>query len=581
MQNPLQKLLAFDISALSLPDEFSNVMKLLSQVDNPEFVKQIEQKLKDNLAFREFQKERERENSSRLAEAGSGRLAELVAQKRQAAQRSERVQAVQNNLIFANYQLISAAFSELLATQGVAAFVAAASQQFEQIQAQFEQNPKAATQAFVNTATAVVETQIQHGKPLSDKQTAELAATMSSAAHTAEQSPHLSPQEKERIDAARIYAEIASYDPNLAKSLLKWEKGKLVRDENGLPQWKKPPTSEQALLLNELLAQKYDPNTPIGKAYLAEMQHKHPHNYQEIMESSREKENQFLAKNAIFNLAQFYQSSMNGVKNGKPFKIEQRLFNGILSQAISRTLNESSEGLESLKMQLKAIKQGGGDESRFSPLQSQFEQFGLYYANAQRIMKEKGMSFEQFLMSKDGDQFGLARQLLNTDFIKLIAKQERNVALDLLKELGADETQALVVLKAYTEVADKPQVFQHLDKKARKDYGGMGKQAEYEISADGISQKLDRHQQKSLNALQADNPDWRKDVESLVKADYVEEDERKVIENRFEISKLDFDESFIATTKEKAEKFLVETTATFQNRQQVGNTETATFKHSI
>lgn len=225
-----------------------------------------------------------------------------------------------------------------------------------------------------------------------------------------------------------------------------------------LPQWKKPPTSEQALLLNELLAQKYDPNTPIGKAYLAEMQHKHPHNYQEIMESSREKENQFLAKNAIFNLAQFYQSSMNGVKNGKPFKIEQRLFNGILSQAISRTLNEPNEGLESLKMQLKAIKQGG-DESRFSPLQSQFEQFGLYYANAQRIMKEKGMSFEQFLMSKDGDQFGLARQLLNTDFIKLIAKQERNVALDLLKELGADETQALVVLKAYTDVADKPQVF--------------------------------------------------------------------------------------------------------------------------
>lgn len=127
-----------------------------------------------------------------------------------------------------------------------------------------------------------------------------------------------------------------------------------------LPQWKKPPTPEQALLLNELLAQKYDPNTPIGKAYLAEMQHKHPHNYQEIMESSREKENQFLAKNAIFNLAQFYQSSMNGVKNGKPFKIEQRLFNGILSQAISRTLNEPSEGLESLKMQLKAIKQRGG-----------------------------------------------------------------------------------------------------------------------------------------------------------------------------------------------------------------------------
>lgn len=32
----------------------------------------------------------------------------------------------------------------------------------------------------------------------------------------------------------------------------------------------------------------------------------------------------------------------------------------------------------------------------------------------------------------------------------------------------------------------------------------MGKQAEYEISADGISQKLDKHQQKSLNTLQAE-----------------------------------------------------------------------------
>lgn len=100
-------------------------------------------------------------------------------------------------------------------------------------------------------------------------------------------------------------------------------------------------------------------------------------------------------------------------------------------------------------------------------------------------------------MSKDANQFSLARQLLNSDFLHAIAKQERNTALDLLKDLGADEMQALVVLKAYQEIADRPQVFQYLEKQARKDYGRIGQKAEYEISASGITQKLNKHQQKA------------------------------------------------------------------------------------
>lgn len=272
------------------------------------------------------------------------------------------------------------------------------------------------------------------------------------------------------------------------------------------------------------------------------MQQHHPHNYKEVMESQKERETALLARHAIANVATFYQTSL---QSDKKLKIEQQFFNAILSNAVDKTLKEPSEGVESLKMQLREIKVGI-DESRFSPLQSQFEQFGLYYMNAQRLMQEKNLTFDQFLMSKDGDRFGLARQLLNTGFIKEIAKLEQDAAVDLLKELGANQTQALIVLKAYQEIKDNPAVFEYLAQKAKKDYGGLAKQAEYEISAEGITQKLDFNQRYSQQELLKNNPEWQKALEQLVDEQTKKEKKKEVEENIVRVSDNKLDEEDVS-----------------------------------
>lgn len=71
-----QKLLAFDISALSSNDDFTKLFELLAQIEDKGFIQRIQQKLDNNLAFKDFAKmqpdvvqhlNRENNHSSRLA----------------------------------------------------------------------------------------------------------------------------------------------------------------------------------------------------------------------------------------------------------------------------------------------------------------------------------------------------------------------------------------------------------------------------------------------------------------------------------------------------------------------------------
>lgn len=82
-QNKIQqKLLSFDISSLASNDDFSKVFELLSQIEDKDFIQYIQQKLENNLAFKDFAKNQPDLVSSLNRENNlSSRLAGLVSER--------------------------------------------------------------------------------------------------------------------------------------------------------------------------------------------------------------------------------------------------------------------------------------------------------------------------------------------------------------------------------------------------------------------------------------------------------------------------------------------------------------------
>lgn len=267
MKTPLQQLQLLDIYTLSSSQDFYNVLKQLAQIDNAEFVQQCRKKLAENPHFQRFQLESQEKPENVRENNASARLAALVAEKRAEKKveqvKTEREQAVRFGLNFANYQVMAAAFSEILSSQGAAAFIEVVEQKLLQIEREFQRNPTVAIQHFVDTALAAGKAIEQRGEPLPNKAAGELAARLTSTNHAAR--PHTTDKQQEMIEMAQLYAEVASLDPTLSKKLFKRDQnGEVVRNPDGSISFHKAPNAEQMMQIYRLLEQKYDESTPVG-----------------------------------------------------------------------------------------------------------------------------------------------------------------------------------------------------------------------------------------------------------------------------------------------------------------------------
>lgn len=569
MQNPLHQLQKLDISALSSFDEFSNVMKLLSQVDNPEFVKQIEQKLKDNLVFREFQKERERENSPHLAEAGSRRLAELVAQKRLEKSKnqtqSHHLQHIQQMQILANH------YGELLASGQFGVFLQT-----------FEKNLQQAVQsgdlnAISTHSMAVASAYVKQGKPQPNEN---IAQQMQVLSKSAEGQPE---RVKKEVAKNAFVVNIAMSTPDLLQKAM-------VTDKNGNltvpPQIK---DKKQFEIASKLLQQRYDGKSPQAIEYQKALKKLNPEEWQSIYQ----KEKQMIEEGSIrWGMYLQNQQKDQALENRSHIRVKAADVNQQMDKLFSQILNSpyhqsEQEKIDVFIQQIDAIKAQRNNVREDNLLNTQFEQFSLYYANAQKQMEKLNIAdFASFLISPEANKFGIARQLLNQEWLHKITEFEPAERNRLFVALGIEPIYRDVVLKAVNEIKDNPEIKQYLSDQVKRDYSN-GKSNRFFAQKSGISfeqdgsivQKLNRSQQKDFDELQVNNADWKRELNELVAVQRLELEKQQVVENNSRDAKDNLDENI--SYQVKIALFTTETTKTFQNNQKVENTGSQNYKSSI
>lgn len=572
MQNPIHQLQKLDISALSSFDEFSNVMKLLSQVDNSEFVKQIEQKLKDNLAFREFQKERERENLPRLVEAGSRRLAELVVQKRLEKSKnqtqSHHLQHIQQMQILANH------YGELLASGQFGVFLQT-----------FEKNLQQAVQsgdlnAISTHSMAVASAYVKQGKQQPNEN---IAQQMQVLSKSAEGQPE---RVKKEVAKNAFVVNIAMSTPDLLQKAM-------VTDKNGNltvpPQIK---DKKQFEIASKLLQQRYDGKSPQAIEYQKALKKLYPEEWQSIYQ----KEKQMIEEGSIrWGMYLQNQQKDQALENRSHIRVKAADVNQQMDKLFSQILNSpyhqsEQEKIDVFIQQIDAIKAQKNNVREDNLMNTQFEQFSLYYANAQKQMEKLNIAdFTSFLTTPEANKFGIARQLLNQEWLHKITEFEPAERNRLFSALGIEPIYRDVVLKAVNEIKDNPEIKQYISDQAKRDYSN-GKNNRLFAPKSGISfeqdgsivQKLNRNQQKDFDELQVNNADWKRALDELVAVQRLELEKQQVVENNSRDAKDSLDEDMsYQVNKVEIALFTTETTKTFQNNQRVENTGSQNYKSSI
>lgn len=557
MQNPLHQLQKLDISALSSFDEFSNVMKLLSQVDNPEFVKQIEQKLKDNLAFREFQKERERENSPRLAEARSGWLAELVAQKRQATQRSERVQAGQNNLNFTNVQMLSAVYSQILNEQGVEGLIRSFETHLKQLDFS---DPEKAVVDFGKHTNAFLATVANSDVEIPPEKQQEILNAGEKVVKELENNN----AGRETIVTAQIHTENLKFVLNNRESAREiFDFNKL--DENGFPTIKETTNIDSYVAFMRDFGTIYKKGTPEQQAEIQRLQE---NNGFSVVEAEKE----WQKRKAIFDdwkmnrglqafssiLKRFYETAQTYEDENLKGVFSQKDFNEMFNFTVESifAMNNPTQAIAMLKQQVRRY----GEE--VNVLGFQFQDFGLYFANAQRVMKSENISFADFVQSDEGQKFKVALQVLNSSLVKNVVNLDRQEALTLMEELGIKRDWANSALDAYQELKQHhPALLNSL----QNEMHALTEHELYILDNKGLGVSLLMKTKNEYFELVSKNPDWRGTAPI-----HNEKQELDVAENNAESAKLGFDEDLsYKINKDEIALFTTETTNTFQNNQVV------------
>lgn len=520
MQTPLQQLQQLDISTLSTFQDFANVMKQLNQIENPEIVQHVKQQLANNPNFQRFQQETQQKPESPRESSASSRLAALMAEKKvekaSKVQANRQQQAVQNGLNFTNYHAMAAAFNEILNIQGSAGLNQVYIETLEKINfshlqqglTQFEQVNRATQDAILNADKTP--------EPLSSAEQAKRNKTQEKVIKKAEEH-HAEPQQIAKMQFQMGFTNFIQDHPTLARILFHPKK----RDENGNPEIKQGIKARDFLVFREKMDEIYgeQPNSNTLKELDARYGEG---NGRKVWEERKMAYQQYLALYSIESIVDIVESLKKGAKNSDaPIKVKRKeldqLFDIAFKDAFTK-LNGKNENMivDNAIRQLQTIKgQTSGQE--FNVVNMEFEQFGLYYANSQKIMAEKGLSFAEFLQTKDADKFGVARQLLASELIKQVDKLSPEQGERFLKELGVDVSLGKVALQAYREIKGDKEIMLQVQAKANKDYrGGISLiswgVAEYHFSKDGVEMKLDLKQEREREQMERDNPNWKDEL---------------------------------------------------------------------
>lgn len=585
-QNKIQqKLLSFDISSLSSNDDFSKVFELLSQIEDKDFIQYIQQKLENNLAFKDFAKNQPDLVSSLNRENNlSFRLAGLVSERQKESNlkatssigsRTVLQQQIQNIIFGGAYiegikQAFDLDFSFGLKTSN------------ELLQKLLSQGN---LEDGLNVGATSLENILSSPDKIPDNQEAiarnqnlvnKIAVGFSQQGNT------------ESATKAAIQSEIYSIllnHPILGEQLNKTLNFNALKHNSKENIFKDSCSLEETVKTVKLFGKKENLES-LRNDYIKDFgKEEGEKKFKEVKESIQKKFEIDLFKLTNEHLKIVKETSLNDLNSSLSCLIDgvENIYQNLSPEEKIKKI------IEITKNSLTELEADGF----FGVMYQQFESLALFYTNAQREMEEnpdKYPSFIDFLNSEEGNK-GAGKELINNEFIQKIInlrefdklsgtkfEEELLIALGIPKYLANKAIEANQLLKSEADQKgiDLSEILiSNSNKKIEfsefhLDDGSSGRSHDY-------SSKLADEEDE----LRKKNPDWKEKLEQEYNSRKNEQDhnseslENVQNENDFLI------EDNQQIKKEEVEISLFETTERFDTNRSIVPDEAERYKYSI